>query len=112
MTAVHCVFYSKIQSNHTLCFINNRKMTIKNSAVPLYKSHNMTTSEAVCTLTVPASVGYCKIKNGGAVREIQLKTCCYQCIHNTHDMLFFRLTAQSIKMQNNKRKYFFNVIHH
>lgn len=111
MTAVHCVFYSKIQSNHTLCFINNRKMTIKNSAVPLYKSHNMTTSEAVCTLTVPASVGYCKIKNGGAVREIQLKTCCYQCIHNTHDMLFFRLTAQSIKMQNNKRKYF-NVIHH
>lgn len=52
MTAVHCVFYSKIQSNHTLCFINNRKMTIKNSAAPLYKSHNMTTSEAVCTLTV------------------------------------------------------------
>lgn len=105
--------YSKIQWNYTLCFINNRNLTIKSSAVPLYMSYNTTASEAECTLSVTTAVGYRTIKNSAAVREVKLKTCCYHHSHYIYYTTVFPcLTVQHIKIQKNKRKYFFKVICH
>lgn len=53
----------------------------QNSAVPLQKSHNMTTPEELCMLTVTTSVGHCKTENGGknsqrsTITDVLLPSC-------------------------------------